>query len=269
MKILFSMFTRRWLLTTILVITAMGVMARLGIWQLDRLDQRKAFNSRVQAQLDQPELDLTSQPSTENLASMEYRAVKVAGQYDHSEQIALRNQYWQNQWGVHLVTPLRVVNSDQIVMVDRGWIPADVFESGDWSEYNQTGLVEVKGMIRASQSKADFGNRRDPTPQPGAGPLLAWNFVTIGQLEKQVSGPLLPIYIQAAPDPLWTGLPYRSLPELELTEGPHLGYAIQWFAFAAVLGVGYPFFIKRQEDRKESSVQIIRTLGVSDERTKA
>ena len=40
------MFSRKWLLTTILVIAAMAVMARLGIWQLDRLHQRRAFNAR-------------------------------------------------------------------------------------------------------------------------------------------------------------------------------------------------------------------------------
>ena len=241
------MISRHWLLTTILVILAMGVMARLGIWQLDRLSQRRAFNSRVQAQLDQPELDLTGENLNANLAGMEYRSIHVLGQYDHSQQIALRNQYWQNQWGVHLVTPLHIQNSDQVVMVDRGWIPADDFESGDWSKYDEPGLVEVRGMVRASQSKADFGIRRDATPLPGQGPLLAWNFVNVDQLKNQITGPLLPAYIQEAPNPAWTSLPYRSLPQLELTEGPHMGYAIQWFAFAAILGLGYPFFIRRQE----------------------
>jgi surfeit locus 1 family protein len=254
-KIIIRMFSWRWLLTTILVVIAMGVMARLGIWQLDRLDQRKAFNSRVQAQLDQAELDLTSEYDAGNLADMEYRSVRVIGQYDHSQQIALRNQHWQNQWGVHLVTPLHISNSDQVVLVDRGWIPAGDFESGDWSKYDQPGLVEIRGMIRASQSKADFGSRRDATPQPGAEPMQAWNFVNISQLESQITGPLLPIYVQAGPDPSWTGLPYRSLPELELTEGPHMGYAIQWFAFAAVLGLGYPYFIKRQEERIDEAVK--------------
>jgi hypothetical protein len=34
-----------------------------------------------------------------------------------------------------------------------------------------------------------------------------------------------------------------------------MGYAIQWFAFAAVLGLGYPFFIKRQEERIKEAVK--------------
>ena len=46
---------------------------------------------------------------------------------------------------------------------------------------------------------------------------------------------LLPVYIQEAPEPAWQGPPYRSQPTLDLTEGPHMGYAIQWFTFAGLL----------------------------------
>jgi surfeit locus 1 family protein len=66
-------------------------------------------------------------------------------------------------------------------------------------------------------------------------------------MQKQLPYPILPVYIQQSPDPAWTGLPYRSEPDLDLTEGPHLGYAIQWFTFATILFVGYPFFIHRDE----------------------
>jgi len=46
-----------------------------------------------------------------------------------------------------------------------------------------------------------------------------------------------------------TDLPYRSAPDLELTEGPHMGYAIQWFTFAVLLLGGYPVFVNREESR--------------------
>ena len=41
------LFSRRWIPATILVIVGMMITARLGIWQLDRLEQRRAFNQRV------------------------------------------------------------------------------------------------------------------------------------------------------------------------------------------------------------------------------
>ena len=161
----------------------------------------------------------------------------------------MRNQYHENQLGVHLVTPLVSDDSGQAILVDRGWIPAADFESGDWSKYDEPGIVTVQGVIRRAQAKADFGSRSDPIPVSGGALLKAWNFVNIPAIQVQTSYKLLPAYLQQAPDPAWSGPPYRSQPELELTEGPHMGYAIQWFTFAALLAAGYPFFIRRQEQR--------------------
>ena len=247
---LIRLSSRRWILSTILVICAMAVMARLGIWQLDRLEKRRGFNARVQEQMEQAALDLNLVGQDVHLPGMEYRKVNVVGEYLHDEQIALRNQYWGDQWGVHLVTPLRISGSDRMILVDRGWIPAENFQSGDWSRFDEPGVVAVSGILRSSQNKADFGSRSDPEPQPGDPPLKAWNFVNIERLSHQISGSLLPVYVQQAPIPSWTALPYRYQPSLDLSEGPHFGYAIQWFTFASILGIGYPFFILRQERKR-------------------
>ena len=239
------LFTLRWILTTVLVIAGVGVLARLGLWQLDRLEKRQAFNARVSAQQAAPRLSLEAAALEDTslakeLIGMEYRLVSVQGEYDHANQVALRNQSWGNEWGVHLLTPLHIAGSDQSILVDRGWIPAEDFKSGDWSAYDEDGLVTVQGVLRASQSEPDFGQRSDPQ-----GTLQAWNFANVERIQEQLPYPLLPVYIQQAPDPAWTGLPYRSQPDLDLTEGPHMSYALQWFSFAGLLGIGYPFFIRK------------------------
>jgi surfeit locus 1 family protein len=107
----------------------------------------------------------------------------------------------------------------------------------------------VKGEIRQSESRPEFGHISDPTPAPGKR-VDALYMANVGLVAMETPYSLLPVYVQQAPDPAWTSMPYRSLPELDLTEGPHLGYAIQWFTFAAILGVGYPFFVKKELDRK-------------------
>jgi len=253
--LLLRMLSPRWRLATLLVLAGMAITARLGVWQLDRLEQRRAFNSRVQAQISQPGLDLNGAALVLGLSGMEYRPVMVRGEYDHSQEVALRNQSWGNQWGVHLLTPLRIVGSEQYILVDRGWVPSNDFQFGSWAEYAEPGLVEVRGVIRASQSKPDFGQRADPTPSPG-GRLEAWFFANVEGIARQVPYPLLPVYIQQEPDPAWQGLPYRSQPDLDLTEGPHLSYAIQWFTFTAILGIGYPYFIRRQERRSVELAEV-------------
>jgi len=177
---------------------------------------------------------------------MEYRSIVVRGEYDHSQEVALRNQAWGNQWGAHLLTPLKIVGSERYVLVDRGWVPMEDFSYTGWEQYAEPGVVTVQGVIRLSQDTPDFGRRADPTPASGER-LDAWYFANVSGIAQQVPYPLLDIYIQQAPETDWTGLPYRTQPDLDLTEGPHMSYAIQWFAFAAVLGLGYPFFIRKQE----------------------
>lgn len=248
--VVLQMFSRRWILATVLVVIGVAVNVRLGIWQLDRLAQRRSFNARVLAQINQPVLKLDGPALNEDLSGMEYRKVVVIGDYDHSHEVALRNQAWENQVGVHLLTPLQIEGSNAYVLVDRGWVPDSDYVYDGWDQYAEPGKVEVMGVIRASQSKPDFGRRSDPTPVPGGESLKAWYFANVEAISQQVPYTLLPIYVQQAPAPSWTNLPYRTQPDLELSEGPHMGYAIQWFTFGAILGLGYPFFIRRQERRR-------------------
>lgn len=251
-----KLFTKRWFLTTLLALAAVAVMVRLGIWQLDRLEQRRTFNARVQEQIDQPMLKLSGPALSEDLYNMEYRQVTVTGEYDFTQQVALRNQVWGNEWGVHLLTPLHIDGSDETVFIDRGWIPGSEFETdltnGRWSQYDEPGIVTVKGVIRRPQSKPDFGRISDPTPMAGQR-LTAWNLANIELMAQQLPYNVLPVYIQQAPSAEWTALPYRSQPEIELSEGSHLGYAMQWFTFAAILLLGYPFFVLREERASNKS----------------
>lgn len=245
-------FSRRWLPATILVVFGVALCTRLGFWQLDRLEARRAFNSRVQAQIDLPALTLndslgSSGDPLPDLYNMEYRAVTVTGVYDHSQEIAIANQSWANDWGVHLITPLIIDGSEQAILVDRGWIPGVEYQTGDWSKYQHPGEVTVTGILRRPQTVATWGGRTDAPLIDGEPRRSTWNFVNIEQIQKQTSRMLLGAYIQESPDPAWTGLPYRSVAKVEISEGPHMGYALQWFAFAAVLGLGYPFFVRRQE----------------------
>ena len=245
MKIFTALFSRKWVFATLLVLIAMGVMVRLGIWQLDRLAGRRAFNDHYLQQSQAEPLDLNYFTDLNQLEDMAYRRVRVNGQYDYIRELAIRNQSWDNKPGVHLLTPLLIDGTDHIVLVDRGWIPQDAYQTGNWDAYHgEPGRVQVSGILRNSQSPT-FGGRPDPTPMPGEW-INAWNFVDLPILSRQFSPTLLPVYIQQAPDPQWTALPYRSQPTIELTEGPHLSYAIQWFAFTTILAVGYPLYLRRE-----------------------
>lgn len=240
-----KMFSRKWVLATLLVLFGTAVCVRLGIWQMDRLEQRRAFNAQLLSNRALPVLDLNND-RIENLDKMEWRPVRALGVYDFENQLVLRNQIYLGQLGYHLITPL-LLSDGQAVLVDRGWIPADGNSlPADWRKFDEPGEVTVTGQIRLSQTKPAFGGVQDALPENGK-QLEVWNNLDVAKMSEQSPYPILPIFIQPNVEPNDAKPPIPYQPEVDLTEGPHFGYAIQWFTFAAILFVGYPFYLRKQE----------------------
>ncbi len=243
------MFSRTWLVTTLLVFAGMIFTIRLGFWQLDRLEQRRELNAHLAAMQVAPVLSLNQESISEDLTEMEYRQVKAVGTYDFEHQVAIRNQVWVQSWGNEpgyaLLTPLLLSNGTA-VLVERGWIPAEYQAPASWRQFDEPGQVTVEGIIRLPRAKGEMGGGvPDPTLAPGQTRLDFWNFVNLERIQEQMPYPLLNVYIQQAPNPSQSSLPYRSLPEIEISDGAHLGYALQWFFFASLLFFGYPVYLKK------------------------
>jgi surfeit locus 1 family protein len=253
------MFSRRWWWTTLLVIVAAAVMVRLGLWQVERHQQRQAFIAHVRAMQDAPPLGLggrTVVPA--DLISMEYRVVKVMGTYDFEHQVAIRNQVWTQSWGDEmgyaLLTPLQLEDGSA-VLVERGWIPSKYDTPDSWRQFDEPGRVTVEGMIRQPLSEGEMGSLQDPNLAPGQERLDFWIFVNIDRLQQQMPYPLLPVYIERAPDEAQqSSPPYSAAPVLDVSESTHLGYAGQWFLYTALLLVGYPVYLRKRESEAAQSV---------------
>lgn len=234
-----KMFSRKWLFPTFFVLVAAAVCIRLGIWQLDRLEQRRAFNAQFESMRAATPLDL-NEGIPENISSMEWRVVTVAGKYDFENQVALRNQYHDNQHGYHLVTPL--LFDGKAILVDRGWIPVDA----DWRSFDEPVEITLTGQIRPGSGKPAFGGVADPLPAMGE-KLEIWNNFDVEHMTPQFPYPILNVYLQPDVDPNDVTPPIPYQPVVEITEGPHFGYALQWFSFAVIFLVGYFFYLRKQE----------------------
>jgi surfeit locus 1 family protein len=238
------MFSRAWLLATLLVFAGTAFCIRMGIWQLDRLEQRRAFNAQVESSRAMELLDL-NQSVPADISSMEWRAVTVTGEYDFENQVALRNQFNGDQYGYHLITPLLFGNGTA-VLVNRGFIPADgnTAPTRDaWRIYDEAGAVTVTGQIRLGQEKPAFGGVADAD----ADHLDVWNNLDVNRIVAQSPYPMLSVFVQPNEIENDTVPPIPFQPVVELTEGSHFGYALQWFSFATILFAGYPFFLRKQE----------------------
>jgi surfeit locus 1 family protein len=246
--IFLKIFSRKWLLTTALVLLGAAFCARLGLWQLDRLATRRAYNAHLLEMRSLPPLELP-RAAAQDLTGMEFRRVTVTGTYDFEHQVALRNYYFENQPGYHLLTPL-IMADGTALLVERGWIPADGNAApAAWRKYDEAGTITVNGILRPGRARADIGRVADPTLTPDQSRLDFWNMPNIARLQLQTPYTLLPVFVQPNYDVSDSTPPITFQPDIQdpADEGPHFGYALQWFTFATILLIGYPFYLQQQE----------------------
>lgn len=245
-----KLMTGRWLFKHLLVVLVLIVLINLGLWQLRRLNEKRAFNRNITAAFNQPATPLSDGPI--NPAELHFHRVAVTGTFDNAQAIVIRNQLLGDTPGLHLVTPLRLKDSDRAVLVDRGWIPRGDSDPdpADLTAYDLSGEVTLEGIAYQTQTRPGTLSPLDPPLKEGQTRMVAWFRVDIERIQEQLPYQLLPIFIRQLPSPHADA---KSLPRQEtgltLDEGPHLDYALQWFSFAAILVVTYAVFL-RQELRK-------------------
>jgi len=250
MNLLKSLFSRRWLSGTLLVLLAMIIFIRLGSWQLARLEERRTENDTLRTVLDSPPLNLAA-PLPAGADELKNRLATVTGRYDFSQERVVLLQKWREQTGVYLLTPLLIddgntaasAGSARAVLVNRGWVPQAEYEAGQLDQYQtESGVVQVAGFLALSQLP------RSGTVSDAA--TVEVYRVDIESIEAALPYDLLPIFlVKTLEDSNNLTPPFQEQQEVDLSEGPHLGYAWQWFIFSIMTGSLYLVFVRQSEER--------------------
>jgi surfeit locus 1 family protein len=227
------MSRRARVLTIIAFLVVAAVCARLGVWQLDRLKQRRAANAAALSARDAPILVLNGQAPASDLTN---RRVRASGRYDHTHDIVLRGTVYQGVPGVEIVTPLILPGQRPAVLVNRGFVPSPDAVTVEVDSLHEPGEVTVEGI--ALPLTSDGGNPLE------RGQKTTWARLDLAALRSRLPYSVYPIYIRQSPDSSLPRFPRRLEPPV-LDDGPHLNYAIQWFAFT-VLAVVFGVVIVRQ-----------------------
>jgi surfeit locus 1 family protein len=214
--------SRRLAVLALLLVAA--VCARLGVWQLSRLHQRRAANQEIVRARSEPPVSL-DQPGRRDSAALAQRWVTVSGRYDRRQQIVLRGQAYQGTPGIYVVTPLRLGGSDTAVLVIRGFVPAPDAVRADLDSLDEPGERRVVGLAQ-------------PIGSGGGKPLIlaghsTWARLDFPALARSLPYPILPLAILQSPDSSLPRYPRRLDPP-EVDDGPHLSYMVQWFLFSAM-----------------------------------
>lgn len=202
-----------WLLGHVIALAAVVAFARLGLWQLDRLEEKKDRNRVIAERSDGPAIDL----GDVDWERAQYQHVTATGRFETAEDRLIPYRSYKGTVGSHAVTPL-VLEDGSAVLVLRGWVP-------DETTTPPAGEVTIEGVLRQSGS--------------------ARASVDVEGFEDTLDRDLLPLYLQqSAPEPPGDYPVLLDPPARD--EGPHLSYAMQWFLFAGVVLVGYPILLRKR-----------------------
>lgn len=228
----------RWIVATVTVLILATVFVGLGVWQLDRLDQRKAENRMGESRLaEEPvALDELLDEAGDTLESARYRAVELDGRYDPEHEVLIRSQVELGQAGFHVITPFLTDSGDD-VLVNRGWVPLTM-DTPPVAAPPPDGDHRVDGWVELTQPRPALGREEPPGPQQ------VFNRVDIDRIAEQLPYDVAPVYVVAVGE-RGEELPIPLRPPDFASEGPHLAYALQWFGFAIVALVGFFFLVRR------------------------
>lgn len=228
-----------WVVSHLAVIALLVIMVNLGFWQLRRLDERRNDNDRVATQAGREPISVVdaigvSRPSSD----LWYRPVVAVGTFDPTREVQVANRSREGVPGMEVVTLFMLADlPGTAIAVNRGFVPLAVRANVDpsfWAPASRP--VEVIGLAMAGRTGGQVSGDQV-------------NRIDLGLLAEQWGIRLLPAYVQVSPDGTndWP-LP---LPVPNLHEGPHLGYAVQWFIFTLIGLVGYPLVLSRvaRDDR--------------------
>lgn len=225
-------------LTTLFIVLALlaaTLFARLGAWQVSRLHEKQAFNALVRGRLDSAIVDFAHAPHDAEHAR--FRRVRVSGAWDAAHEMVLTGRSRDGSPGVHLLTPLRIPGSDTALLVNRGWIYApDAANPPDLHRWRvRADTATVSGFFVQLPSAVPRG------AAAGTPPRVRW--VDTSAIARWMERPVFGFQLVQEGDTASRDSTPARLDPPGLDEGPHRGYAFQWFAFAIIALVGVPVFV--------------------------
>ncbi len=217
------------------IVAAMCI--RLGIWQLDRLSERRAINAELKSRAETAPVNLAELPADTGAAH--YRRVRVSGTYDFGNEIILMSRSRNGSPGVNIITPLRLPGRDTAVLVNRGWIYAPDGMTVDLGRWREPAGMGGDTYVQTYQTRDGVVNA---TTIP-----RAYRWMDHTALAQEFPYPIAPYYLVLIGNTVNppAAVPPR-VPVPPLDEGSHQSYAFQWFSFATISIMGMVLYLRRK-----------------------
>lgn len=210
----------RWIAGHLLVLVAVVVFVLAGMWQLRRHDEKVALREQVRAAQERDPVGIDQVPDGA------FARVIVGGTLDTDFELrVLRSNGGES--GYEILTPL-LLDDGTAVLVDRGWIPLDDPVPIPPRTIGGEGVLWPPESGSVPDEFPEFASRVDPGVVAAFAPYEVRDEYLILTFQEPDFDPRI------------------RPPEVgEVSLGPHLGYAGQWFLFVGVVVIGYPILLRR------------------------
>lgn len=219
-----------------------AVFCSLGIWQWHRYHDKQRLLKTYEERLHQ--LPKPFEFLSGNMRDFQFQLVVVQGEWMNTFSIFIQHLY-KGQEGFEVITPLRVIDSQKWLLIDRGWIP----KAKDKSLSSLTavsGKLSLLGYIKLVDKHPFMlgKNIMDADVKP-----WVMQNIDINELRDLTKHDFYPFILRL--DPAESDGFVRDWVISITPPERHFMYAIQWFALAIVVLVGawvFVFYRERSND---------------------
>lgn len=212
------------LIPTLAALVAMTLTLYLGQWQQGRAAEKRNLQADYDARASMQPLSLLS--ATEISSKDDFRKATALGRFDAAGQIFIDNKSEGNIVGFHVITPLRILNGDRYLMVNRGFVartsvyPAPPVVSVPDDDIRITGM-----LLNANAKFLELGKAENNAAISGN----VWQNFTVDRYRAQTNRDVMPLVLLANP----TQLGLKALSERpDARVAKHTEYMLTWYSLA-------------------------------------
>lgn len=216
-------FTPHWSMC-LLALLSITLFVGLGLWQLHRAEEKRLILAREIAFKDRtPRLW-----QGEGVPPEAFERVHVQGMFlPHT--LFLDNQMHAHHVGYHVISVLDI-GTDQVVLIDRGWVPAGETRSTLPDITTPTEQLTLSGRAYYPLGKSWVLGSGIEIKQATRAVIESLDFQLVSQFLHKAVYP----FIIRLDEKNQAGY-VRSWVAVSMPPARHVGYAFQWFAFALVV----------------------------------
>lgn len=214
-------------INSILLSSLMIIAAK---WQWSRYHEKLELVKTYQNNSSSDSIKIDAQSfKDQSINEFRNKKIKILGNYEFEKQVIISNIRTKAGSGSWLLTPVKIENSDDYIMVSRGFIPYEDRSPDSWKKYNlpNNNIKPVIGVLTESKGKRSLLSPSAKTSNPSV-----FLYPDIGLISEEIKLNIIKDYfIHAIEDPVFENFPMTDI-KIDVPPSTHFWYTFEWIGLA-------------------------------------